>query len=53
VKVVRDNQTSKCKGYGFVTMTNYDEALFAISRLNGLAFGSRVLQVSFKKPKGT
>ena len=53
VKIVRDNQSNKCKGYGFVTMTNYEEAVFAISRLNGLAMGSRILQVSFKKPKGT
>ncbi|KRY53737.1 ELAV-like protein 3 [Trichinella britovi] len=33
VKVIRDMQTNKCKGYGFVTMTNYDEALAAISMI--------------------
>lgn len=30
VKVIRDLQTNKCKGFGFVTMTNYEEALVAI-----------------------
>ncbi|KRX41619.1 ELAV-like protein 3 [Trichinella murrelli] len=44
VKVIRDMQTNKCKGYGFVTMTNYDEALAAISSLNGTTLCKRVLQ---------
>ncbi|XP_052827080.1 ELAV-like protein 1 isoform X3 [Octopus bimaculoides] len=48
VKVIRDFQTQKCKGYGFVTMTNYEEALMAIQTLNGFLLGTRVLQVSFK-----
>ena len=51
VKVVRDYATLKCKGFGFVTMTNYEEALMAIHGLNGIALGDRVLQVSFKKHK--
>ena len=51
VKVIRDSQTSKCKGFGFVTMTNYDEALMAIQSLNGFCMGNRVLQVSFKTTK--
>ena len=29
-QVIRDLQTNKCKGFGFVTMTNYEEALVAI-----------------------
>ncbi|KAI5734107.1 hypothetical protein M8J77_002534 [Diaphorina citri] len=51
VKVVRDPQTYKCKGFGFVCMTNYDEAVFAIQSLNGYALGDRLLQVSFKTHK--
>uniref|UniRef100_A0A8C9UMN1 ELAV-like protein n=1 Tax=Spermophilus dauricus TaxID=99837 RepID=A0A8C9UMN1_SPEDA len=31
VKVIRDFTTNKCKGFGFVTMTNYDEAAMAIA----------------------
>ncbi|CAG5119509.1 unnamed protein product [Candidula unifasciata] len=48
VKVIRDFTTQKCKGFGFVTMTNYEEAVIAIQNLNGFTLGNRVLQVSFK-----
>ncbi|VDQ07293.1 unnamed protein product [Trichobilharzia regenti] len=48
VKIIRDPMTNKCKGFGFVTMSNYEEALLAIHSLNGFALGNRVLQVSFK-----
>jgi ELAV like protein 2/3/4 len=51
VKIIRDFQSQKCKGFGFVTMTNYDEALMAINSLNGFTLGNRVLQVSFKTNK--
>lgn len=47
-EVIRDLQTNKCKGFGFVTMTNYEECLVAIQSLNGYTLGNRVLQVSFK-----
>lgn len=48
VKVIRDFNTNKCKGFGFVTMTNYEEAAMAIHSLNGYRLGDKVLQVSFK-----
>jgi len=51
VKVMRDLATHKCKGYGFITMTNYGEALMAIAAIHGYQLGNRVLQVSFKKCK--
>jgi len=51
LQVMRDFATSKCKGYGFVTMTNYEDALVAIAALHGYQLGSRILQVSFKKSK--
>ena len=51
VKVVRDFNSNKCKGYGFVTMTNYEEAFHAITSLNNYPLGNRVLQVSFKTNK--
>lgn len=53
VKVIRDFATQKCKGFGFVTMTNYEESCAAIQSLNGYTLGNRVLQVSFKKHKNT
>jgi ELAV like protein 2/3/4 len=49
IKLIRDYQNKKCKGFGFVTMTNYEEALVAINALNGFTLGNRQLQVSFKK----
>ena len=42
---MRDLTTNKCKGFGFVTMTNYDEAVLAITGLNGYQIGTRQLQV--------
>lgn len=48
VKVIRDPKTNKCKGFGFVTMSIYDEALCAIQNINGYTLGNRILQVSFK-----
>jgi len=51
VRIIRDVQTHKCKGFGFVTMTNYEEAITAINCLNGLNLNNRILQVSFKTNK--
>jgi RNA recognition motif-containing protein len=48
VKIIRDVQSQKCKGFGFVTMTNYEEAITAINCLNGFNLQNRILQVSFK-----
>jgi RNA recognition motif-containing protein len=49
VNVIRDSQKKVGKGYGFVTMANYDEAVWAIQNLNGYTYtGNKPLQVSFK-----
>lgn len=49
VSVAREHGPgSKCRGFGFVNMTNYEEALHAIQYLNGYALGNRILQVAFK-----
>ncbi|TNM95741.1 hypothetical protein fugu_016824 [Takifugu bimaculatus] len=52
VKVIRDFTTNKCKGFGFVTMSNYEDAAMAIASLNGYRLGEKILQVSFKTSKG-
>lgn len=53
VNVIRKGgpqNTGEGKGYGFVTMKFYQEAVNAIANLNGYKFVSnRPLQVSFKK----
>ncbi len=51
VKVIKDNGTNKCKRYGFVNMTNYEDACNAIMALNGFEVEGRTLQVSFKAQK--
>ncbi|KAK2111778.1 hypothetical protein P7K49_011524 [Saguinus oedipus] len=51
VKVICDFSTNKCKGFGFVTMTNYEEAAMAIAILNGYCLGDKILPVSFKTNK--
>lgn len=48
VKLIRNFTNQKCKGYGFVTMTSYEDAVNAINSLNGILLGNRILQVSFK-----
>jgi len=50
VNIVYDPE-KKSKGYGFVTMTNMDEAMNAIMHLNGFVYKERPLQVSLKTPK--
>ncbi|KAF9418750.1 hypothetical protein HW555_004578 [Spodoptera exigua] len=35
VKIIKDHSTNKSKGFGFVTMRNYDQAAMAIQALNG------------------
>jgi len=48
---LKDKTTGKGKGYGFVTMTSYDEAVWAIENLTGFHYAGKPLQVSFKSAK--
>lgn len=48
VRVIRDFNTGKSKGYGFVNMVNYEDAYNAIMALNGYELEGKRLQVSFK-----
>lgn len=47
VKVIKDYGTNKSKGYGFVTMVNYEEAYNAILALNGQTVNGKPLQVRY------
>jgi ELAV/HuD family splicing factor len=51
VNVIRDFQKNVGKGYGFVTMSSYAEAMNAIQQLNGYKYYGKPLQVSFKSNK--
>jgi len=49
VDIIMDNNTGLSKGYGFVLMNKYNQALTAIQQLNNYLFHGRYLQVRFKK----
>ncbi len=44
--VITDRDTGRSKGFGFVEMTNDDEARKAIDQLNGTMLGSRQIIVN-------
>lgn len=51
-RVVYDENTKKCKGFGFVNMAHYEDATVSILNLNGYCCErGKPLQVSFKRPK--
>jgi RNA recognition motif-containing protein len=51
VDVIWDQQKNMGKGYGFVTMPNYEEAVYAIQCLSGYNYAGKPMQVSFKTQK--
>lgn len=51
IKVIKDPETKKNKGFAFVNMRDYDEAAMAIQALNGYTLNGQVLSVSFKTQK--
>lgn len=51
VRIIKDHQSNKSKGFGFVTMRNYDQAVMAIQALNGYILAGQALSVSFKTHK--
>ena len=51
VTVVTDRDTGQPRGFGFVEMTNDNEAQQAIAGLNGSQLGGRNLNVNEARPK--
>lgn len=51
VKLVKDRETGRAKGFGFVEMPNEEEALAAIEKLNGAEVGDRQMVVKEARPK--
>lgn len=49
--VIMDRDTGRSKGFGFVEMSNSQEASAAISGLNGTEFDGRQMNVSEAKPQ--
>jgi RNA recognition motif-containing protein len=52
-EVVMDRNTNRSRGFGFVEMSNGDEAQAAINALNGKDIDGRALNVSEARPKRT
>ena len=51
VKIIKDKETHRSKGFGFVEMSNDDQAREAINGLNGANLQDRALRVNEAKPR--
>ncbi len=51
-RVVMDRYSGRSRGFGFVEMSNQDEATKAINELNGRELGGRSLTVNEARPRG-
>ncbi len=51
VSLVTDRDTGRSRGFGFVEMSNAEEADRAIAGLNGTDFEGRALNVNEARPK--
>ena len=49
-KIITDRDTGRSKGFGFVEMSQNDEADAAIEKLNGADMGGRALTVNEARP---
>lgn len=51
VKIIKDRETGRSKGFGFIEMPNDDEAKTAIEQLNDTEVQSRNLRVNEARPR--
>ena len=51
-KVIRDQNTDRSKGYGFVDFKDYNEFLQALQTMRGVKIGSKPIRTGTGKPKG-
>lgn len=52
-KVIKDRETGRSKGFGFVEMQNDNEAQAAIDELDGSEINGRTVKVNKARPKET
>ena len=50
-KAVLDKETKECRGFGFATTNNEDNANLLIQKLNGFEFGGSKLRVELSEKK--
>ena len=53
IQLITDRDTGRARGFGFVEMSNDEEAAKAIAALNGTQMDGRALNVNEAKPKAT
>lgn len=51
VRVIKDRDTGRSKGFGFVEMNNEEEALQAIKELNETEHSGRTIKVNQARPR--
>lgn len=51
VKIISDKYTGESKGFGFVEMTNDNQALLAIEKLTDTELRGRILSVTKARPR--
>lgn len=51
VRIVRDRETQRSRGFGFVEMPDDEEAARAIEALNGYSLKGRSLRVNEARPR--
>ena len=51
VAMIKDRDTGRMKGFGFVTMSNAEDAQKAIQSLDGKMLDDRELKVNIAKPR--
>lgn len=51
ITIIKDRETGRSRGFGFVTVRNEDEARDAIEGLNGFVLDGRALAVNEARPR--
>jgi RNA recognition motif-containing protein len=51
VAIIKDRDTGRSKGFGFVEMSTQAEGEKAVSQFNGFSLGNRELKVNIARPK--
>lgn len=50
-KIIKDRETGKSRGFGFVEMEDEHDAITAIKKLNGYEYQERALKVNEARPQ--